>query len=216
MSKKITILSTLSVCALTGIVFYSQKTTLNINANQCSHTGNHYTYKQPTLTSSGTKEYWHCCLCHEFFVEYTEGTWKDNGIAKTITDTTDIRYVPSLSDTENYTAYLNELGFETVNIGTDGSVSIGKYNTKTGGTTIIIPEGVTTLNKRTFTASTMEWIVFPKSLTTMYRNSVVSATNCTFYFTGENNHDKTYYNCKNVYDKQGVNWDYDKGIPQKI
>lgn len=214
MHKKLIILSSISVFALTCIIVQSQTKIFSLNGatgTTCTHNGNHYTYKQPTLTSSGTKEYWHCCLCHEFFVEYTEGTWKDNGKGN-ITDSSDIRYVPSLSS-DDYVTYLEDMGFGLVTVGDDGTVTVGKYSYTDGGTTIIIPEGVTTISNRTFTASAMKWIVFPKSLIALSRNAVTSATNCIFYFVGNNPNPNRDYNCKAVYDQQGVNWDYVEGVP---
>ena len=215
MHKKLIILSSISVFALTCIIVQSQTKIFSLNGatgTTCTHNGNHYTYKQPTLTSSGTKEYWHCCLCHEFFIEYTEGTWKDNGEGN-ITDSSDIRYVPSLSS-DDYVNYIKEMGFSTVSVDeTTGEVAVGGFKTASGGTTIVIPEGVTKINAKCFTSSKMEWIVFPASVTTIARNAVSPATYCTFYFVGEHSRNKEYYNCKAVYDQQGVNWDYVEGVP---
>ena len=188
---------------------------INTNAKivnaACEHAGNHYTYNAPTLTESGTKEYWACCKCHEHFLSYTDGSWVENGLGN-ITDSSDDRFVPAISS-DDYKTYLENLGFTSSTISSDGKVTVKKYDVNKGGTTLIIPEGVTSASRHCFTASSMEWIVFPESLTNLSRTAVVSATNCSFYFVGDSKKDKNYYNCKAVYNIQGISWNFVKGIP---
>ena len=210
--KKMLAVVATSLVALFAVIGASM---INTNAKivnaTCEHAGNHYTYNAPTLTESGTKEYWACCKCHEHFLSYTDGSWVENGLGN-ITDSSDDRFVPAISS-DDYKTYLENLGFGSVTIGEDGSVAVGKYSVSKGGTTVIISEGVTKISSRCFTASKMEWIVFPKSLTSISRNSVTSATNCSFYFVGDSGKSKSYFNCKALYNVQGETWDYVKGIP---
>lgn len=59
---------TVAVCALAAHKFFSGDIFSRVKGEECDHNGNHYAELAPSYTSSGTKEYYVCCLCHQHFL----------------------------------------------------------------------------------------------------------------------------------------------------
>ena len=72
---------------------------LHAHATECdTHNGYHYSYKAPTETESGHKEFWTCCKCHQSFIVEPEGSFVDADDS-TMTGGLDINHIAYLAPT---------------------------------------------------------------------------------------------------------------------
>ena len=123
-------------------------------ALDCEHEGKHYTGRNATTTSSGVKEYWVCCKCHQhYFKQPSTGTWTEGGKAPVITDKNDDRYIPK---TKEYDAN----GFKY----SDDGKTITDYSPVAGVTDVVIPEGVESITNGAFNGSSITSITLPSTL----------------------------------------------------
>lgn len=187
-------------------------------ASECDHEGNHYEKREASQSSSGTKEYWVCCKCHQHFLAQPEPkdlyTWEDAGIAPIISDINDDRYIPN--GTVVTVDDLKALGFGSVTQNADGTFGVGKYDPtkRADGNKLVIPENVTSFEGNTFHGANMEYVVIPKSMTSTNGGCFNKANITTVYFVG------TKFNIsgtvKYTYELQGKGWDYVNGTPTPI
>ncbi len=143
LKKKTLIITCLAFSSLilgTSMFAFSGKIGI-VKANEHNHVGNHYTELEPTATSSGTKEYWVCCECHEHFLTQPgTGTWTDAGVAPVINDPTDDRYQKQLynytvGDASRWTIGKNAKGNDKfVANSTESQMLMFNYETFSGGT----------------------------------------------------------------------------------
>lgn len=163
------ILTSLSVLALGVTLSSSPKLT---NAEGCQHTGNHYTIRAATESSTGCKEYWVCCGCHEHFLEKPSiGTWADAGEATAVVDSTDNRCILKTSDTTELAKAVEAAGFGDYTINDDGTIGVNHYTAdkkNPNSKYVVIPEGVTSLNGDTFKGynkdNAIEYVIVPSTV----------------------------------------------------
>lgn len=164
--KALTLLSITSALFISiGVTFLAGQET-NAHAVECEHEGNHYTVKKATTKTSGVKEYWVCCNCHQHYLEEPEGTWVDAGIANIIISSSDDRYIPK---TNSY----NEDGFK---LSEDGK-TIVDYNDKSSA--VVIPEGVETIGSGAFNGSDVSSVTLPSTLKEIEENAFKNTDNLT-------------------------------------
>ena len=85
---------TTATCTAAGAIL-ADNDAVFASAIDCNHIGNHYLEKTNTVTDSGIKEYWVCCICHQhFFEKPLSGEWEEQGIADVEVDEDDDRYIP--------------------------------------------------------------------------------------------------------------------------
>lgn len=113
----------------------------------CSHSGCHYSLVESTLTTSGNREFWTCCECHEHFFTKPSGSWIDRG--KPTFD------IPSDDDRYLAPCHLSN----GIVLSSDGQ-TITQYVPMEGITDIVIPSGVTYFGLA-FAGSNITSIVVP-------------------------------------------------------
>ena len=123
------------------------------DAATCKHEGNHYDCLEATASTSGIKEYWVCCKCHEHYLSKpTSGTWTNAGVASITINSNDNRYMAP--------GHLSN----GIVLSADGK-SITSYTPVSGVTTVVIPEGVETIPANVFNGSDIKTVSFPSTLT---------------------------------------------------
>lgn len=99
MNKKIVVFTTLnalSLFAMIGIVQSNSQLKLSYADYSCDHIGYHYSAVNPTATTSGHREFWACCECHEqFLAQPKHGTFV-NATDEQMTGTIDSSHVAYL------------------------------------------------------------------------------------------------------------------------
>lgn len=159
--------ATLFVSLITGIGVFSAAVASNnamtVNAEYCSHEGNHYDALLSTSTTSGTKEYWICCKCHEHFLEKPTGTWNDAGVAMSIEDSNDNRYIPMVGEKTSQGLTLSADGKTILDF--DGSVK-----------NVVIPEGITSIADGVFANKDLDSVIIPSSITSIPAKAFYDST----------------------------------------
>lgn len=155
----LTVLSSMAVISV-GVAASEGSVDTIVNAENCSHEGNHYTQLVPTSENSGCKEYWVCCKCHEHYLTQPSGTWSDAGVAQSITDEHDDRYWGKDTRTE-LEKELDEKGFKYTIEG--NKVTITGYDSSMGPN-ITIPEGVTNIQAGAFKDVDIDVVVLPSTI----------------------------------------------------
>lgn len=162
-------------------------------AEACEHNGNHYTALAATRTTTGTKEYWVCCKCHEHFFSYQAGTWAEAGVAEAVSREDD-RYIPMLQKPDENGFTYDETGTTilTYDGSQGGNVVIPEGVTEIGPdafkgnnnvTSIILPETVTEIGEGAFQdCQNLEYVVIPSSVESIGKNA--------FYISGVSRSDK--------------------------
>lgn len=133
-----------------GIAFTYNSDFFNIKKSAsavCSHHGNHYSLVETTLTTSGNREFWTCCECHEHFFTKPSGTWTDSGVPTFNIPSGDDRYLAPCHLSNG------------IVLSADGT-KITEYIPMEGITDIVIPEGVTYFSN-VFAGSNITSIVIP-------------------------------------------------------
>jgi len=151
--KKLALLcfSISSTTSVVAVASFSNASSILTLAQECDHVGNHYTKLEQTPTSSGTKEYWVCCKCHQHFltqpVPKTSYIWTDAGIASTINDENDDRYIAPGHNVNS----LSNLGFNVNDMG-DGTFWVLSLNNNIS-LDVVIPDCVTYISGTAFSNS---------------------------------------------------------------
>lgn len=164
LSKKIALFGSLTSLLVSGFVVATQSNGTGFfaqAASGCKHSGNHYSAILPTNKSSGVKEYWVCCNCHEhYFTKPSTGDWTYVGTAPLITDSKDDRYIAKLKySTSTYT------DAQGITYKADGK-TIKSYSITNNITDITIPEGVTDIGTA-FAGKAITSISIPSTVETI-------------------------------------------------
>lgn len=149
-TKAMLLISVISGTTIAAGAVLSDSSIMTI-ASDCSHEGNHYDALSATQTSSGTKEYWVCCKCHEHYLTKPSGNWTDAGVAAQINDENDNRYIPFVGQTDA----------QGLTYSADGKTILSCDGTAKN---IVIPEGVTTIAEGVFVNKDLTSVVLPSTI----------------------------------------------------
>lgn len=126
-------------------------------------------------------------------------------------DESDDRFLPTIVD---FTADLKELGFSNVTQLEDGTYSVGAYDEKKYGKTVIIPEEVFVIQADTFKGNQMTWIVIPATVRDYAGLTATGAAKVVYYFVGTTTETKDTLKCSAIYQVEGVGWHFENGEPK--
>ena len=218
--------ASMTVGSVVTVAAISNSDSILALAQECDHVGNHYTQLDANDVNSGTKEYWVCCKCHEHFLSQPEPktsyTWNDAGVASRISDSSDDRYIPAVTnapskdDVQAFTNYLNNLGFGTVSYDeATGTYNIGNFSKSTKSESIIIPEGVSNIDSTFKGASTLKYLVIPEGCELPSNAFSGCNSRLQLFFVGRDPKNKNWtgVSSSNIYEVLGTGWHYVDGTP---
>ena len=129
------------LCVGFGTSLTNNTNTRSSLAVSCNHNGNHYEGIAATETTSGTHEYWVCCVCHDHFLHKPDhGTWIDAGVATAINEKDDDRYIYPLTKPD-------QSGFTYERLEDDSLKVVGYTGNEKD---VVIPENVVEIDSNVF------------------------------------------------------------------
>lgn len=189
MKKGIVVASLFATLVIGSSVVLSSAKDDFAQAATCAHVGNHYEGIEATSKTSGIREYWICCLCHEHYFSEPAGSWTDAGVTTITVSSDDDRYIPVVGkkDANGFTysadgtTILSYTGRTTNVVIPEGVTSIaeGAFSNNRYVKTVVVPEGVTEIGANAFSNKNITSVTLPSTVTTIgdsaFKDSSISS-----------------------------------------